>query len=279
MNKIAMNITKEDFLKFREYFYRKTGILFDESKRYFVDKRLIERIQKRGCKNFREYFIKLRFDKSGTEFERLINVMTVNETYFFREEYQFQAMVNEILPEITSQKREGELIRIWSIPSSSGEEPYSIAIYLLEYWPDINNWDVEIVASDIDTNMLEKAREGRFSQRSIQNIPPHLVRRYFTHNGNGQYQICKDLRDSVEFKRVNIMDPLQTKAFRNFDLIFCRNMLIYFDDVSRKIAAETLYDALSSGRFLLLGHAESMSRISAIFKIRRFRKCIAYQKQ
>ena len=279
MNNANINITKEDFLKFREYFYRKTGILFDESKRYFVDKRLAERIQKTGCKNFREYFIKLRFDKSGIEFERLVNAMTVNETYFFREEYQFQAMVNEILPEITKKKREGELIRIWSIPSSSGEEPYSIAIYLLEYWPDINNWDVEIVASDIDTNMLEKAKEGKFSQRSIQNIPPHLVKKYFTHNGNGQYQICKDLRDSVEFKRVNIVDPLQTKAFRNFDLIFCRNMLIYFDDVSRKIAAETLYDALSPGGFVLLGHAESMSRVTSIFKIRRFRKCIAYQKQ
>ncbi len=278
MNNANINITKEDFLKFREYFYRKTGILFDESKRYFVDKRLAERIQKTGCKNFREYFIKLRFDKSGIEFERLVNAMTVNETYFFREEYQFQAMVNEILPEITKKKREGELIRIWSIPSSSGEEPYSIAIYLLEYWPDINNWDVEIVASDIDTNMLEKAKEGKFSQRSIQNIPPHLVKKYFTHNGNGQYQICKDLRDSVEFKRVNIVDPLQTKAFRNFDLIFCRNMLIYFDDVSRKIAAETLYDALSPGGFVLLGHAESMSRVTSIFKIRRFRKCIAYQK-
>ncbi len=279
MNNANINITKEDFLKFREYFYRKTGILFDESKRYFVDKRLAERIQKTGCKNFREYFIKLRFDKSGIEFERLVNAMTINETYFFREEYQFQAMVNEILPEITKKKREGELIRIWSIPSSSGEEPYSIAIYLLEYWPDINNWDVEIVASDIDTNMLEKAKEGKFSQRSIQNIPPHLVKKYFTHNGNGQYQICKDLRDSVEFKRVNIVDPLQTKAFRNFDLIFCRNMLIYFDDVSRKIAAETLYDALSPGGFVLLGHAESMSRVTSIFKIRRFRKCIAYQKQ
>ncbi|RLB10432.1 MAG: chemotaxis protein [Deltaproteobacteria bacterium] len=278
MNNANINITKEDFLKFREYFYRKTGILFDESKRYFVDKRLAERIQKTGCKNFREYFIKLRFDKSGIEFERLVNAMTVNETYFFREEYQFQAMVNEILPEITKKKREGELIRIWSIPSSSGEEPYSIAIYLLEYWSDINNWDVEIVASDIDTNMLEKAKEGKFSQRSIQNIPPHLVKKYFTHNGNGQYQICKDLRDSVEFKRVNIVDPLQTKAFRNFDLIFCRNMLIYFDDVSRKIAAETLYDALSPGGFVLLGHAESMSRVTSIFKIRRFRKCIAYQK-
>ncbi len=278
MNNANINIIKEDFLKFREYFYRKTGILFDESKRYFVDKRLAERIQKTGCKNFREYFIKLRFDKSGIEFERLVNAMTVNETYFFREEYQFQAMVNEILPEITKKKREGELIRIWSIPSSSGEEAYSIAIYLLEYWPDINNWDVEIVASDIDTNMLEKAKEGRFSQRAIQNIPPHLVKKYFTHNGNRQYQICKDLRDSVEFKRVNIVDPLQTKAFRNFDLIFCRNMLIYFDDVSRKIAAETLYDALSPGGFVLLGHAESMSRVTSIFKIKRFRKCIAYQK-
>ena len=273
-----INITKEDFLKFREYFYRKTGIFFDESKRYFVDKRIIERIEKTGCKNFREYFIKLRFDKTGKEFQNLVNIMTVNETYFFREEYQFQAMVNEILPEITKQKDRSSPIKIWSIPSSSGEEPYSIAIYLLEYWSGINDWDVEIIASDIDTNMLEKAKEGRFSQRSVQYLPPHLVRKYFSPSRNGEYQICKDLRDAIEFKRVNIVDPLQTKAFRNFDLIFCRNMLIYFDDVSRKIAAEALYDALSPKGFVLLGHAESMSRITSIFKVRKFNSCVAYQK-
>lgn len=276
MNNIS--ITKEDFLKFREYFYRKTGIFFDESKRYFVDKRIIERIEKTGCKNFREYFIKLRFDKTGKEFQNLVNIMTVNETYFFREEYQLQAMVNEILPEITKQKDRSSPIRIWSIPSSSGEEPYSIAIYLLEYWSGINDWDVEIVASDIDTNMLEKAKEGRFSQRSVQYLPPHLVRKYFSPRRNGEYQICKDLRDAIEFKRVNIVDPLQTKVFRNFDLIFCRNMLIYFDDVSRKIAAEALYDALSPKGFVLLGHTESMSRITSIFRVRKFNSCVAYQK-
>src|SRR5664279_2110406 len=161
-------ISQEDFLKFREFFYRKTGIQFEDSKRYFVDKRLIERIEATESGNFRNYFITLRFETSGEELQTLTNLMTVNETYFFREEYQFKCLVNSILPEITAQKKDKRPLRIWSMPSSSGEEAYSIAMYLLEYWPGINQWDVEIISSDIDTSILAKARQGKYSGRSIQ---------------------------------------------------------------------------------------------------------------
>jgi chemotaxis protein methyltransferase CheR len=273
-----ITISDEDFQKFREFFYRKTGILFEDSKRYFVDKRLVERIKATGHSNFRSYFTFMRFQASGEELQALTNAMTVNETYFFREEYQFKCLVNSMLPEIVKTKRPGSTIRIWSIPSSSGEEPYSIALYLTEYWPDIAHWDVELISSDIDTNILKKAREGRYSARSVQHLPAKLLQKHFRRLSDGDYQISDDFRQAVEFTRVNLNDPADTRPYRGFDVIFCRNLLIYFDDLSRRQAAEVFFDALNPGGFICLGHSESMSRITSVFKVRKFPDAIVYQK-
>jgi len=270
-------ISEDDFLKFQEYFYRKTGIQFDNAKRYFVDKRLIERIEATGSQSFRSYFTMLRFQASGEELQRLTNLMTVNETYFFREEYQFECLVKSLLPELTARRDKGRPIRIWSIPSSSGEEAYSIAIYLLEFWKGLAEWDIEIISSDIDTKILGAARQGVYSARSIQNLPARVLTKYFKRTSEG-YQICMDLREAVEFTRVNLTEPGDTRSYRDFDIVFCRNLLIYFDELSRKTAAETFYDAMRPGGFLCLGHSESMSRISSIYKIRKFPEAIVYQK-
>jgi chemotaxis protein methyltransferase CheR len=270
-------ISELDFEKFREFFYRKTGIQFDPSKRYFVDKRLVERIELTSSRTFRNYFTMLRFETSGEELQRLTNLMTVNETYFFREEYQFQCLVKSILPELTSRTKVRRPLRIWVIPSSSGEEPYSIALYILEHWPGIAAWDIEIVSSDIDTEILARARRGLYSDRSVQHLPATLLRKYFTHTPEG-YQLCDDLRASVEFTRVNLSDRAETRAYRDFDVIFCRNLLIYFDDVSRKAAAETFYDALRPGGYICLGHSESMSRCSSLFRVTKFPEALVYQK-
>ena len=271
-------ISDEDFQKFREFFYRKTGIQFDNTKRYFVDKRLIERIAVTGSETFRSYFTMLRFQASGEELQTLTNVMTVNETYFFREDYQFKCLVDSILPEVVARKRPGSTVRIWSIPSSSGEEPYSIALYLTELWPGIQDWDVELVSSDIDTDILRKARLGKYSQRSVQNIPLRMLQRHFTRQPDGDYQISDDFRQSVEFTRVNLAEPAETRPYRGFDVIFCRNLLIYFDDLSRRKAAEVFFDALNPGGFICLGHSESMSRITSLFRVRKFPDAIVYQK-
>lgn len=272
-----ITISDEDFRKFREFFYRKTGIQFDDSKRYFVDKRLIERIRTTGSDNFRTYFLTLRFEASGQELQSLVNLMTVNETYFFREEYQFKCLVNSMLPDITRYKHDNSPIRIWSIPSSSGEEPYSIVLYLLEYWPGIERWDVEIISSDIDTDIINKAKQGFYSPRSVHHLPAALLKKYFKAMAGG-YQIIDDIRDAVEFTRVNLSDPGDVRAYRKFDTIFCRNLLIYFDDLSRRQAAETFFDALNPGGFVCLGHSESMSRISSLFRVRKFPEAIVYQK-
>jgi len=269
-------LTEEDFHKFREFFYRKTGIQFELSKRYFVDKRLLERMAATDNASFRAYFTMLRFQANGEELQTLTNLMTVNETYFFREEYQFKCLVNSILPELVSRKKDDGPLRIWVIPSSSGEEAYSIAIYLLERWADINNFDVEIVASDIDTRILNQARRGLYSQRSISQMPAVYARILPADRRGVPDQ--RDLRSAVEYTRVNLSDRADTRAYRNFDVVFCRNLLIYFDDVSRKAAAETFYDALKPGGFICLGHSESMSRISSLYRVRKFPEAIVYQK-
>jgi len=271
-------ITDADFLKFRDFFYRKTGIHFDDSKRYFVDKRLVERIEATGAEDFRSWFIALRFESRGEELQQLVNAMTVNETYFFREAYQFDCMVNDILNDVVKRKRPGGRIKIWSIPSSTGEEPYSIAIYLLERWPLINNYEVEILSSDIDTTVLESAQRGIYSSRSVGQLPKHYLDKYFDKLRDNEYRISRDLVSAVEFSRVNLSDPNDTRKFRDIDLIFCRNLLIYFDDLSRRVAAEAMYDAMSPGGFICLGHSESMSRITSLFSVRRFADAMVYQK-
>lgn len=271
-------ISDADFLKFRDFFYRKTGIHFEDSKRYFVDKRLVERIEATGAEDFRSYFIALRFESSGAELQQLVNVMTVNETYFFREAYQFDCMVGGLLDEIARRKRPGGRIRIWSVPSSTGEEPYSIAIYLLERWARIDDFEVEILSSDIDTHVLAQAERGVYSPRSVAQLPRPVLDKYFTRTAGGDWAISRDLVSAVEFSRVNLTDPEHTRRFRDIDLIFCRNLLIYFDDLSRRVAAEAMYDALNPGGFVCLGHSESMSRITSLFEVRRFPDAMVYQK-
>ncbi|MFT3856429.1 MAG: protein-glutamate O-methyltransferase CheR [Aquabacterium sp.] len=271
-------ITEADFQKFAEFFYRKTGIHFEDSKRYFVDKRLIDRMKATGAESFREYFISLRFEADGREMQELVNAMTINETYFFREAYQFDCLVKHMLDEVAARKKPGDRIRIWSIPSSTGEEPYSIAIYLLERWPQIDRFEVEILSSDIDTQVLSAAQRGLYSERSVAQLPKPYLQKYFTAQPDGQWRISRDLVECVAFSQVNLTSAPDTRRFRDVDVIFCRNLLIYFDDLSRRVAAEAMYDAMSPGGFICLGHSESMSRISSLFSVRRFPDAMVHQK-
>jgi len=187
-------------------------------------------------------------------------------------------MVNNMLSEVAKRKRPGGRIRIWSIPSSTGEEPYSIAIYLLERWPLINDYEVEILSSDIDTTVLSAAQRGIYSARSVGQLPKEYLNKYFTKRNDNEFAISRDLVAAVEFTRVNLTDANDTRRFRDIDLIFCRNLLIYFDDLSRRVAAEAMYDAMSPGGFICLGHSESMSRITSLFQVRRFADAMVYQK-
>jgi chemotaxis protein methyltransferase CheR len=274
----TLAISASEYQKFCEYFYRRTGISFGENKRYFVDKRLIDRIQKTGASGVEDYFERLRRYDANGEIEILINLLTINETYFYREDHQLDCLVNGILPELVSGRRKGDRIRIWSMPCSTGEEPYSIAIYLLENWPKVDDYDIEIMASDIDTNVLRAAESGSYESRSLHRLTPDLVRKYFVSTGVEGYKLIDAIRQSVRFTKVNASDPAEMRAFSHIDVIFCRNMLIYFDDRSRRQVVEAFYDSLSQGGFICLGHSESMSRISSLFEVRKFPQAIVYQK-
>ncbi|MTJ79425.1 MAG: protein-glutamate O-methyltransferase CheR [Telmatospirillum sp.] len=271
-------MTDVDYEKFCEFFYRKTGIQFKENKKYYVERRIASRISAVRAESFRDYFTMVRFQSSGEELQHLVNDMTVNETYFFREDYQFDALVDGILPAVVSRKRPGDRVRIWSVPCSSGEEPYSIAITLLERWAECDCWDIEILASDIDSRILSEARAGLYSERSVARVSTALRGKYFRPRPDGQFQICDDLRESIDFSMANVVDRTQTGRFRDVDVIFCRNLLIYFDDIVRRQTAEMFFDALAPGGFICLGHSESMSRISPLFLPRKLRGSIVYQK-
>lgn len=270
-------ISESEFDDFRAFFVRKTGIQFDASKRYFVDRRLHDRIDATGVGSFRQYFAHLQSNAHGEEMQHLTNAMTVNETYFYREEHHFRALVQDILPELIRMRPTGRPLRIWVMPSSTGEEPYSIVLYLLEHWPDLAHWDVEIVASDIDTRVLHDAKAGRYSQRSVQLLPADVLRRYFRRVDH-DWQIDDEIRRSVRFTRANVTDPAETAMYRDFDVIFCRNLLFYFDDASRRRAADAFHDALVPGGFVCLGMSDSMNRISSRFVRRTLPDAVVYQK-
>jgi chemotaxis protein methyltransferase CheR len=269
--------TEEEFRRFCEFLYRRTGMIFTETKRYYVERRVIDRMQATGASSFASYFALLRSDVDH-EIEQIINALTVNETYFYREDHQLQCMTTHLLKERLETKTANQTIRIWSVPCSTGEEPYSIAMWLLENWPEVDRHDIEIVGSDIDTRVIEAAQAGYFGKRALMRLAPALIAKYFTDLGEDRWRILDVLRQSVRFTAVNLAEPHGTNLHGRFDIIFCRNVLIYFDDASRRIAAENLYENLAPGGFICLGHTESMSRISPLFEVRRFADAIVYQR-
>ncbi|MEI9994684.1 MAG: protein-glutamate O-methyltransferase CheR [Rhizomicrobium sp.] len=270
-------ITHEEYRRLCEYLYRRTGMTFNETRRYFVDRRVADRMAATGASTFADYFARLRGDIDG-EIEQFVNAFTVNETYFYREDHQLQCLTANLLEERLKVKQNGETMRIWSVPCSTGEEPYSIAMWLLENWPQVDAHDIEIVASDIDTEVLSAAREGVFGKRALMRLSPALIDKYFVALGGDRWQILDDLRNSVRFTPANLVERAETRPHGLFDVIFCRNVLIYFDDTSRRVAAENLYENLAPGGYICLGHTESMSRISPLFEVCRFADAIVYRR-
>ena len=269
--------TEEEFQRLCDVLYRHTGLALTASKRYYVDRRLAERMTATGAGSFGSYFATLRAGMGG-EMELLVNSLTVNETYYFREDHQLRCLTSSLLDRVAARKRQGEPIRIWSVPCSTGEEPYSIAIWLLENWPEVDDYEIEIVGSDIDTHALGAARDGTYGPRALSRLPPDLIAKYFHPAGEERWQIIEGLRDSILLSHVNLVDGAGMARHGLFDVIFCRNVLIYFDDASRRIAAENLYDALRPGGYICLGHAESMSRISPLFEVVRTDEAIVYRR-
>jgi len=275
MNDVARVLSAAELTRLCDFIYRRTGMLFGESKRYYIDRRVAERMAASDSPSFGSYFTLLSADPA--EAELLINSFTVNETYFYREEHQLECLTRSLLPEIIKTKRPGDRIRIWSVPCSSGEEAYSIAIWLLENWRLVDAYNVEIVGSDIDTAALAQAERGEYGKRALSRLPAAVTRAYFEEQEDS-WRIIRDLRESVSFRQTNLIDRQSMAEQRLFDVIFCRNVLIYFDDAARSRAADHLYDALLPGAFICLGHTESMNRISTRFDVARFPEAVVYRR-
>ena len=271
------HLTQEEVRRVCEFLYRRTGMVFADSRRYYIDRRVAERIAATQSDSFRSYFSVLRSD-ANHEIEHLVNAFTINETYFNREEHQLRCMTSSLLDNIVGVRDRREAIRIWSIPCSTGEEPYSIAMWLMEHWSEVDSYNIEIVASDIDTRALKAGAQGIYSERALMRLSQNVISRYFEPLPDSRYQIHPGLIDSVQFTRANLIDSRDMARYRGFDIIFCRNVLIYFDDSSRRIAAENLYDCLRPGGYICLGHSETMSRISSLFRVCSFSEAIIYQR-
>jgi chemotaxis protein methyltransferase CheR len=277
-----MTLALKDFAAIRDEVYRKLGLFFEDSKVYFLQKRIEKRMEMRGVESFADYAFLLRYgDKEGQEMQALANLITTNETYMFREFEQLQAFADHCLPmtlkplEAANDRR----LRIWSAGCSSGEEPYTLAIILKEVMHDFNLWDIKIKATDVDQVRLEMARRAVYEERSVREIPPEYFDRHIARLSAGYFAVKPETAKVVEVEHLNLNDRLAMRGMRQFDFIFCRNVLIYFDDASRKAVVDHFYNALKPGGFIFLGHSESIGRISTAFRLLRLGQHLVYRKE
>lgn len=270
-------LSEDVFRLMRDVIKDYCGIFFDDSSRYLLEKRLSRRVRTHNFNDFREYYRFILYDRNCTdELESIIDILTVNETYFFREQNQLKAFSDEILEELRETNRQKRTLRIWSAGCSTGEEPYTIAILISEKgW--FEGWDVEIYGSDINQRVLQTARKGIYRKNSFRTTEPFYLSKYFREE-NGDFRILDVVRKNVNFSYLNLLDPFRARVLGKMDVIFCRNVLIYFDTISRRKVIETFYDRLVDGGFLLLGHAESLMNISTAFTLKHFKNDMVYQK-
>ena len=278
-------LNPQEYQTFCEFIYQHTGLRFTVDKRYFVDRRLNDSMKEAGTETFSDYFALLT-PTGSHERQRLINRLTVNETSFLRESQQLQCLTDHLLPDIQQQHagkptgrrhRSQREVRIWCIPCSSGEEPYSISMYLREHLTGYQEEHIKLMASDINTEILEHAREGLFGEHTLRRLPSEWREKYFSQVGHLR-QISEDIRSRVHFTRINLHCRKDMEKMSDIDIIFCRNLLIYFDATSQQQAADLLYRSLAPGGFLCLGQSESLNRFRSPFLTRKFGTTYVLQK-
>jgi len=253
------------------------GIYFDDDMRYLLEKRLSRRVKHHHFNKFRDYFRYLLYDKNrDEELISIVDILTVNETYFFREQNQLKTFSEEILPELRETNKDKRKLRIWSAGCSTGEEPYTIAMLILEMGL-FYDWNIDITGSDINQRVLQVARSGLYRKNSFRTTDRHFLKKYFREE-DSLCRITDAVKKHVNFNHLNLLDPFKVKLVGPMDAIFCRNVLIYFDHPSRRRVIEMFYDRLSEGGYLLLGHAESLMNISTAFTLRHFKYDMVYQK-
>lgn len=257
------SITDDEFQAFQHLIYTETGISLNESKRCLVCARLSKRLRALGLASYLDYYdFLLRRDTNGQELQQMVNCITTNKTDFFREPHHFRFLTSTVFPELVRRANSGAArrLRIWSSASSRGHEPYSIAMTVREFAPFDQTWDVRLLASDIDTQVLDDAQRGLFDAEDLAPVADTLKRKYFQRGVgpfSGQARVKPELRELLTFKQVNLIgDQWPIKA--KFDVIFCRNVMIYFDTPTQQKVIEHMVRYLAPGGHLLLGHSENI---------------------
>jgi len=279
-NSQELVFTDEVFDSLRNLIYSLCGIYYSDSKKYLLEGRITKRVRELKVGSFEEYFDLIKSKDRG-ELNSLFDTITINESYFFRAEHQFDALEKTIIPGIIGKNRENNnnKIRIWCGACSTGEEAYTIAILvkekLEEKYPDI---DFQILASDISNSALDKAREGKYKEYSIRKVEKSLLEKYFTLRGD-EYEIDDEIKKMVKFTNINLYDDEQIHQVTGCDIILCCNVLIYFDIPSKQKVVTQLFDALNKGGYLMIGYSESLHCISRAFKLIHLPKAIAYKKE
>lgn len=259
-----MPISDREYRLFQQLIYQEAGIFLSDVKRALLVGRLGKRLRELGLRSFAAYYEHVQQDRSGRELVGLLDAITTNETQFFREPRQFEFLEQQVFPAWEQAAREGRRarhIRLWSAACSTGEEPYSLAMAVLDHFPPDSGWSVEILATDISTRVLERAVTGVWPITRAASIPPALLKRFMLRGTGSQQGMMKAgaaVRLPLQFERLNLNDERYPVA-GPFDAIFCRNVLIYFDQASRQRVIDRLLDLLAPEGYFFLGHAESLA--------------------
>lgn len=273
-----LELSLEEFTMFRDFIHEKCGIFFAENKMYLVKNRLIKRMTDLGLKSYRDYYYHVKYDTSMKEFNSLMNQITTNETSFFRNEPQLLSFSDEVLPLLIEEKKTKKTLKIWSAGCSTGEEPYTLSIMLLEKLKGLSGWKLEIVANDISEQVLQNARHGEYSGITLRNVKPTILNSYFNKVGEN-YQVKPEVKALVNFSHLNLNDPRKIPMNSNFDVIFCRNVMIYFSSEIKKQLVRSFFNVLNPGGYFYIGHSETLHGISKAFKLKYFKNALVYSKE
>ncbi|MGC8809776.1 MAG: CheR family methyltransferase [bacterium] len=274
----SLELKDSDFEKIRSLIYDQCGINLTEAKKELVKARLGKRLRSGQFKSFRDYYEYVLNDASGKELILLLDSIATNFTFFFREPRHFEYLKSVFLPEIMSRKKKGDKkLKFWSAGCSSGEEPYSIVMTLLEAIEAALVWNINVLATDLSTQMLKTAQAGIYPKEKVRDLPPLMIKKYFL-RGDGEWQnyvkIKDQLKQYIQFQRLNLMEPFSFAE--PFDCIFCRNVMIYFDKNKQTSLVNRFYECLYPGGILIIGHSESLTGVSHNFK---YEKPSIYRKE
>jgi chemotaxis protein methyltransferase CheR len=271
---------EEEFRLLRDFIHERYGLFFEDSQRASLRARLAGRLTSLDLQTFEDYYHYLRFGpERHDELAHMVSHLTNNETYFYREMPQLQVFADHVLRQLKDRKtREGtRALRILSAGCSTGEEALSLAMIVYDSAQFFWNWEVSVTGLDVDAAALEKARRGVYHQNSFRALSPAILERHFVRQGNACL-VRDGVRKLVAFRQGNLLDPVSYAGLGPVDVVFCRNVLIYFSDATTLRAVRQFHDLLAPGGYLFLGHAESLSRVTDIFTPIRFQGAMVYQK-